>query len=91
MSDKEKVIKSLETCSDVYYGAKGSCSSCSFSQRKNCFAELVYQTIELLKEQEEKPLRCKTCTVRDRTGFCYEWKREVKDDDYCSFGAWKGR
>ena len=52
MTDKEKVVKSLETCSDVYYGATGACSSCSFSQSKNCFAELVYQTIELLKEQE---------------------------------------
>ena len=54
MTDKEKVVKSLETCSDVYYGATGACSSCSFSQSKNCFAELVYQTIELLKEQEEQ-------------------------------------
>ena len=52
---------------------------------------LFLNMLTLLKKQEEKPLRCKTCTVRDRTGFCYEWKREVKDDDYCSFGAWKGR
>lgn len=43
-----------------------------------------------LKEQEEKPLRCKTCTMRDRTRFCHRWSIEVKDDDYCSFGAWKG-
>lgn len=54
MVDREKVIKSLETCSDVYYGATGACSSCSFSQSKNCFAELVHQTIALLKEQEAK-------------------------------------
>lgn len=46
--------------------------------------------VALLKEQDEKPLRCKTCTMRDRTGFCHRWNREVKDDDYCSFGAWKG-
>ena len=52
MLDREKVAKSLETCSDVYYGATGACSSCSFSQSKNCFAELVYQTIKLLKQQE---------------------------------------
>lgn len=52
---------------------------------------IASDALALLKKQEEKPLRCKTCTVRDRTGFCYEWKREVKDDDYCSFGAWKGR
>jgi hypothetical protein len=43
-----------------------------------------------LKEQDAKPLRCKTCTMRDKTGFCHRWNREVKDDDYCSFGEWKG-
>lgn len=68
MPDKKKVIKSLETCSDVYYGATGACSSCSFSQSKNCFAELVYQTIELLKEQEPvKPIRI-------NTNFEQSWK-----------------
>lgn len=46
--------------------------------------------VALLKEKEGKPLRCKTCTMRDKTGFCHRWNIEVKDDDYCSFGAWKG-
>ena len=53
--------------------------------------DLFLNMLALLKKQEEKPLRCKTCTVRDKTGFCYEWKRKVKDDDYCSFGVWEGR
>lgn len=52
--------------------------------------ELREKYSALLKEQEGKPLRCKTCTMRDKTGFCHRWNREVKDDDYCSFGAWKG-
>ncbi len=54
MPDLEKVIKGLETCSDVYYGADGACSSCPYSQINGdrCVAELVHDTIKLLKEQE---------------------------------------
>ena len=52
--DREKVIKSLETCSDVFYGCKGACSSCAYSQMEKCFGELVYNAITLLKEQEEQ-------------------------------------
>lgn len=52
--------------------------------------EYIDDAITLMKEQEEEPLRCKTCTMRDKTGFCHRWNREVKDDDYCSFGAWEG-
>ena len=56
MIDREKVIKGLETCSDVYYGADGACSSCPYSQTNGdrCLAELVHDAIALLKEQEEK-------------------------------------
>lgn len=55
MTDREKVIKGLETCSDVYYGADGGCSSCPYSQNNGdrCLAELVYDAIELLKEQDK--------------------------------------
>lgn len=54
MADREKVIKGLETCSDVYYGADGACSSCPYSQTNGdrCLAELVHDAIDLLKEQE---------------------------------------
>ena len=59
------------------------------------YKDIMFHALEndwkaLLKEQEEKPLRCKTCTMRDKTRFCHRWNIEVKDDDYCSFGAWKG-
>ena len=60
MQDKEKVIKGLETCSDVYYGADGACSSCPYSKINGdmCVAELVHDAISLLKEQEpEEPIR----------------------------------
>ncbi len=54
MADRKKVIKGLETCSDVYYGAKGVCSSCPYSSSTGdmCFAELAHDTIVLLKGQD---------------------------------------
>lgn len=44
-----------------------------------------------LKEQEAKPLRCKECNYHRNDGWCNEHGREVKESDYCSFGAWEGR
>ena len=44
-----------------------------------------------LKEQEENPLRCKDCNYHRSDGWCNEHGREVKEMDYCSFGAWEGR
>ena len=51
---REKVIKGLETCSDVYCGADNACSSCPYSQTNGdrCLDELVHDAIALLKEQE---------------------------------------
>ena len=62
MPDREKVIKGLETCSDVYYGADGACSSCPYSQTNGdrCLAELVHDAIAMLNEQPEI-VRCKDC------------------------------
>ncbi len=56
MVDWGKVIEGLETCSDVYYGADGACSSCPYSQTNGdrCLAELVHDAIDLLKEQAEQ-------------------------------------
>ena len=54
MVDREKVIKGLKNCSDVYYGADGTCSSCPYSKINGdiCLGELVHDAISLLKEQE---------------------------------------
>jgi hypothetical protein len=79
MTDREKVIKQLEN--DAIATDTGYVEVPLW---------LFSEILALLKEQEEKPLRCKTCTMRDKTGFCHRWNIEVKDDDYCSFGAWKG-
>jgi hypothetical protein len=45
----------------------------------------------MLKEQEAKPLRCKKCNYHRDDGWCNEHGKEVKESDYCSFGAWEGR
>ena len=46
---------------------------------------------DVLKEQEAKPLRCEECSYHRNDGWCNEHRREVKESDYCSFGAWEGR
>ena len=53
MTELDKIVRSLETCSDNYYRPEDSCSSCHCSQNENCFAELIYQTIKLLKRQQD--------------------------------------
>jgi hypothetical protein len=53
--------------------------------------DLIDETLALLKEQEAKPLRCKECSYHRNDGWCNEHGREVKESDYCSFGAWEGR
>ena len=52
---------------------------------------LFDDAIKRLKEQETKPLRCKECSYHRNDGWCNEHGREVKESDYCSFGAWEGR
>ena len=88
--DREKVIKGWECHMEA---DTLKCADCPYREGwRTCnYADTLYKDVyAMLKEQEEKPLRCKTCTMRDKTGFCHRWNIEVKDDNYCSFGAWKG-
>ena len=50
-----------------------------------------HELCELLKEQEEKPLRCDKCSYHREDGWCGMHGRWVTETDYCSFGAWEGR
>lgn len=34
-------------------------------------------------------VRCDKCTMRDKTKVCHIWGKDVKDDDYCSYGTRK--
>lgn len=97
MPDREKVIKGLEICSEhgSWHGLdcehNEAYKDCPYRGcETGCVVTIAKDAIALLKEKEGKPLRCKTCTMRDKTGFCHRWNIEIKDDDYCSFGAWKG-
>lgn len=101
MPDREKVIKRAERimCSTVDRDMIDSfCEDVIALLEEQEHKDRMFHALEddwkrvkeLLKEQEAKPLRCKTCTMRDKTGFCHRWNIEVKDNDYCSFGAWKG-
>ena len=82
MQDKEKVIKGLETCSDVYYGADGACSSCPYSKINGdmCVAELVYDAIALLKEQEAvEPILEQDSMVCGVCGHEVIWQKMLGD------------
>ena len=54
MKNREQIKKSLEACSDVYYGCKSACSGCSYGSGNggSCFSELIHDTVELLKNDE---------------------------------------
>lgn len=46
--------------------------------------------IEIIKEAGYVlVVRCDKCTMRDKTKRCHIWGKDVKDDDYCSYGKWK--
>ena len=47
-------------------------------------------TIEIIKDAGYVlVVRCDKCKMRDKTKMCHIWGKDVKDDDYCSYGKWK--
>ena len=97
MPDIGKVIKGLECC-QISMDDKNpfeKCDECPYNHIsvsvQDCRSILSVDCIELLKEKETKPLRCKECSYHRNDGWCNEHGREVKESDYCSFGAWEGR
>lgn len=54
-----------------------------------CHGTVLDDAIALLKEHELLPLRCKKCSFYRDDGWCKELSREVRESDYCSFGAWE--
>lgn len=91
MSNREKVIKGLECCMSEKICEnkcpyKGECDTGGYY-----YSKAIDDAISLLKEQEEKPLRCDKCNYHREDGWCGMHRRWVKETDYCSLGAWKGR
>ena len=94
MPDRDKVIKGLECLARKQEQMANPCSKCDYHDRPNfafCVADVATDALALLKEQEEKPFRCDKCGYHMEDGWCGMHGRYVKETDYCSFGAWKGR
>lgn len=90
MPDREKVISCLTDIEQIMVCRQEICPK----EELQYWIELqegVADGLALLKEQEGKPLRCKECSYHRNDGWCKEHRREVKESDYCSFGAWEGR
>ena len=92
MTKLDKVIKGLKCC----LSSGMNCDSCPYDDRCYCHPKSIEEgvladALELLKEQEAKPLCCKECSYHRNDGWCNEHGREVKESDYCSFGVWEGR
>ena len=81
MPDREKVIAGLNDIGGFIAGRIG------FEQARN-FLRTIDDALAMLKEQ---PLRCESCSYHRKDGWCNEHGREVRETDYCSFGAWEGR
>ena len=87
MVDREKVISGLHYCTHT---DGVNCRDCPYDLSvSDCTAQMSMDVLELLKEQEEKPLRCDKCSYHREDGWCGMHKRWVKETDYCSWGAWK--
>lgn len=99
----DEIMKGLDRC----YHLSRSCPEESFDECFDCPFRpdgadtcdkpepLFEATIELLKAEEAKPLRCAGCswftqTQENGVGYCslQNYEREVFDTEYCSWGAW---
>lgn len=90
-SYQEEIVKdSFDECFDCPFRPEGE-ETC------NTLEPLFEATIELLKREEAKPLRCGGCSFFTKThesgvGHCSypHHKCDVFVTDYCSQGAWTG-
>ena len=91
MADIEKVKQGVKACLSEHWCHK--CFNCPYKPDRDnddaCVERLGADVLELLKEREKKPLRCKNCSYHRNDEWCNEHGREVKETDYCSFGVWK--
>ena len=81
MHDRERVIK--EKLDEMVQLTRGL----SYAG----FMTAVENANDILALLKKQPLRCESCSYHRKDGWCNEHGREVKETDYCSFGAWEGR
>ena len=100
MTDKKKVIKGLEICTNI---SPDGCLRCPYKDEKDetysgfCEQVLKHDALSMLKEQETakaalKVLSDRQCEVSphyyERKGFCPKCHQEVKlilNRNYCGF------
>ncbi len=88
MIDREEVIMALKMLTTRVKKGAGTVIKISCNEE---FISILSGAVELLKEQEVKPLRCKECSYHRKDDWCVECRRIVKESDYCSFGSWESR
>lgn len=96
MTDREKVIKGLETCAGTNNDGDDCTADCLLEcpyKGSLCIDRLMYDALAMLKEQPEI-VRCKDCvhwipgTITDKDDFiqprCKRNGGGWSSDDYCS-------
>lgn len=84
MKDREEIVSAFKQC-----GLPGACLKCKYgAEREGCYAALRHDVLELLKEQEPKPVR--PINVRWEMGIrggtcpkCLNWVQRTYK--YCPF------
>ena len=89
--DREKVIRGLHCCANID-GA--NCGNCPYDMSvADCTAQMSMDVLELLKEQEQKPvIQERQCEVEpnvwERKGFCPKCHQIVRwsvNRSFCGF------
>lgn len=83
MIDREKIINELVEHIESALAVDSDYVDCVRT-------DLLQTVVGLLKEHEEKPLRCDKCSYHREDGWCGMHRLWVKETDYCSLGAWEG-
>ena len=106
----DEIMHGLDCCyhlsrsylKEINDGNYDECFACPFrpdgEDTCDTLEPLFEATIELLKEEEAKPLRCGGCswftqTQESGVGYCslQNHEREVFDTEYCSWGSWTAK
>ena len=90
MTEREKIITSMECCKDVHQSGRwaSGCISCGYADkhRPDCFLRLADDAVELLKEQPDI-VRCKDCKWYDeRISMCDNCGLPREQTFFCADG-----
>ena len=73
MKNREEIVSAFKQC-----GLPGACLKCKYgAEKEGCYAALKHDVLELLKEQEPKPVELHTNAYGTKFYFCPKCKREL--------------